>query len=68
MLQLLANFSSGEIRLPGSEETAEETIFETMTAASTPDCLSEWGVRWTLQKCSHEADMKSMKQVLEKVD
>jgi 1,4-alpha-glucan branching enzyme/maltooligosyltrehalose trehalohydrolase len=62
MLQLLANFSSGEIRSPRPEEMVGETLFETTPAASTPNYLSPWGVRWMLQSaavgCSKKAGLQ----------
>jgi hypothetical protein len=58
-LQLLANLSSQEARLPWPEKAVGATIFDTMPEASTPDSLPPWGVRWTLHTpapgCSGEA-------------
>jgi 1,4-alpha-glucan branching enzyme/maltooligosyltrehalose trehalohydrolase len=48
-LQLLANFSDEEVRMPGPEKTAGEIVlFQTVPEAPAADRLLQWGVRWTL--------------------
>jgi 1,4-alpha-glucan branching enzyme/maltooligosyltrehalose trehalohydrolase len=62
VLQLIANFANGEVRMPGPKAISGETIFETTPAASTPECLAPWGVRWTLRNtaagCSSETGLQ----------